>query len=285
MNRKHLPLVVSLLALLMVAAACPLLPAAAPTLQPTPVAQIAATATATAAVQQTNTPAAPPTETQVPATSTPASTNTPQPPTSTATQTGTPTEAPPLGPIADVCKFLDVKAATDLLGGPLGKATNNSVKGSWVACYTINGNATTGVTLALAQDKIAVDLHVNGYAMIDTVKGCAMPVSVSAAVVKTEHDAFDKLGLTGNALVREAYTRGYKLIQDKGCTDQYGVQVISGLGDAAFADHIWGYEELGTVYRNTVVYISAYKKGLPVAQIVDIEQKLLTPIMAQLASQ
>lgn len=296
MSRKHLPLVVSLLALLLLACLCPLSSSTAPSSAATLAAQAGVTASSLANIaksatpiaagaQPTNTPVPAPTNTQVPATSTLASTDTPQPPTATATQAGTPTEAPPLGPIADVCKLLDVKAVTALLGEALGKPVNNSVKGSWDSCYIINGNAYTGVTLAIAQDKIAVDLHVNGYAMIDTVKACALPVAVSAAVVKTEHDAFDKLGLTGNALVREAYTRGYQLIQDKGCTDKYGVQAIPGLGDAAYADHVWGYEEMGTVYRNTVVYISAYKKGLTAAQEVDIEQKLLTPIVTQLQSQ
>jgi hypothetical protein len=276
MNRKHLPLFVSLLAMLLVAAACPISSATSPG---------QATATATAAVAsvptstQTPTPTdtvAAPTNTQRPS-ATRSSTNTPGP-------TNTPPEAPPLAPIADVCKLLDIKAAGDLLGDNIVKTQKFAQPGSWYGCSMSAANGSTGAILSVAQDKTAVDLHVTGYAAIDAVKGCAMPVAVSAAAVKKEHDAFDKLSLIGNKWVREAYSRGYMLIKDKGCTDPYGVQVITGLGDVAYADHIWGYEEMGTVYRNTVIYITAYKKGITAAQAVDIEQKLLTPVMKQLVT-
>jgi hypothetical protein len=277
MNRKHLPLVVSLLALLLLAASCPLSSATSP-------GQATATATATVASvpTSTETPAptdtvAAPTNTQLPS-ATPSSTDTPGP-------TNTPTEAPPLAAIADVCKLLDTKSAGDLLGDNMVKTQKFAQPGSWYGCSMSGANGSTGLILSVAQDKVAVDLHVSGYAQINAAKGCAMPVPVGAAALKKEHDAFDKLGLTGNKLVHEAYSRGYMLIKDKGCTDQYGVQAIPGLGDEANADHIWGYEEMGTVYRNTVIYIVAYKKAITAAQAVDIDQKLLAPVIKQLQTQ
>jgi hypothetical protein len=286
MNRKYLPLVVCLLVTLL--ASCGLAPTTIAPAQETET-EIARFSTAAAAFDATVTAvfASVPTSSETPAatdTLTPTPTNTPQPPTPTATQTGTPTEEPPLAPIADVCKLPDLKLAGTLLGDNIVKTQKFAEPGGYYGCSMSAANGTTGVILSVAQAYTGTNKLVTAYAEIDPVQGCAMPVPVAAAAVKTAHDAFDNLGFSGSKLVLEAYSREFKLIKDKGCTDQYGVQAIPGLGDAAYADHIYGYEELGTVFRNTLFYIVAYKTGITAAQAVDIDQKLLAPVIKQLSS-
>lgn len=84
--------------------------------------------------------------------------------------------------------------------------------------------------------------------------------------------------------MRKSFSLEFKLVQDKGCTDQYGVQAIPGLGDMAYAEAIYGNEETVTVYRNTSILINAYKKDITVAQSVDIDQKLLADVIKRLPS-
>ena len=80
--------------------------------------------------------------------------------------------------------------------------------------------------------------------------------------------------------MRESLSWRAQLITDQGCTDAEGLKELTGLGDEAYAEHIFGYEEVSVVKANTIFWASVYKNGMTPDQALAVLQPTLATIFS-----